>query len=106
MMVGKPWERLEKASFMELASESEEYGGGKLKVEHLRELGQILEDRNCREFKLLLDDVIESEQEEGRGRLEQQWDRANYHRSDAEAIRFLVDRFSFDLPPPSPCRII
>lgn len=94
LMVGKPWERLEKASFMELAGESEEYGGGKLRVEHLRELGQFLEDRNCHEFKWLLDDVIESDQEEDIGRLEQQWDRAKYHRSDAEAIRFLVDRLS------------
>ncbi|KAI3928462.1 hypothetical protein MKW98_024063 [Papaver atlanticum] len=45
LMVGQPWERLERNGFRELSSVSKEYGGKKLNGEHLKELSEILVKR-------------------------------------------------------------
>ncbi|OVA09385.1 Pentatricopeptide repeat [Macleaya cordata] len=92
LMVGKPWERLDKVGFRELASGSKEYGGEKLKGEHLKELSEILEKRNSEDHQWLLDDDIE----------EGDWLETEKRKefspkrpvSDVDAIRFLVDRLS------------
>ncbi|XAR51373.1 hypothetical protein NMG60_11005985 [Bertholletia excelsa] len=91
-MVGKPWERLESAQLRQLASSSKEYVGEKLKPEHLRELSEILE-RDRVKFRWLLDDDIELKE----GWMEsggQNWAPPKTIRSEAEAIRFLVDKLS------------
>ncbi|KAA8522591.1 hypothetical protein F0562_013048 [Nyssa sinensis] len=90
-MIGKPWERLEAVGLRELASSSKEYGGDKLKPEHLRELSEILEKERD-QFRWLLDDDIELEE----GWLEkkgQDWTPPKRQGGEAEAIRFLVDKF-------------
>ncbi|GFY86639.1 tetratricopeptide repeat (TPR)-like superfamily protein [Actinidia rufa] len=87
-MVGKPWERLERHKLRDLASSSKEYGGEKLRSEHLRELSEFLE-RDCDKFRWLLEDDIEMEE----GWLEREnrnW--APRKRDEVEAIQFLVDK--------------
>lgn len=67
--------------------------GGKLKSEHLRELGMIFEERKIESLSSFLDDDIELEE----GMLERESPRCVPPRrriSDAEAIRILVDRLS------------
>ncbi|XP_057491695.1 pentatricopeptide repeat-containing protein At5g67570, chloroplastic isoform X1 [Actinidia eriantha] len=89
-MVGKPWERLERHKLRDLASSSKEYGGEKLRSEHLRELSEFLE-RDCDKFRWLLEDDIEMEE----GWLEREnrnW--APRKRDEVEAIQFLVDKLS------------
>lgn len=93
-MTGKPWERLERGKLRELSSLSNEYGGEKLKSEHLRELSHILEiERDT--FRWLLDDDIELEP----GLLDDQrpnWTPPKRRGGDSEAIQFLVDRYASD----------
>ncbi|PIA44162.1 hypothetical protein AQUCO_01700047v1 [Aquilegia coerulea] len=92
LMVGKPWERLERIGLRELASGSKEYGGEKLKGEALVELSEILAERNRDDKHWLLDEDIE----------EGYWMETNDGRKiskkreigDAEAIQFLVKRLS------------
>lgn len=91
-MTGKPWERLERGKLRELSSLSNEYGGEKLKSEHLRELSHILEIERDK-FRWLLDDDIELEQ----GLVDDQrpnWTPTKRRGGDSEAIQFLVDRLS------------
>lgn len=87
LMVGKPWER---PGFKEVLNASVEYSGERLKREHLRELGEILEKRG--EVRWLLDDDVEVEQGSSGGE-RREWNPSRRRRSDAEAIRFLVDRY-------------
>lgn len=87
-MVGKPWDGVEAGDEMREV----EYGGEKLKKEHLRELSGILE-RDRDKFRWLLEDDVEIEggwlEENGR----RNW--APPKRGEAESIRFLVDKFVF-----------
>ncbi|KAK7849273.1 pentatricopeptide repeat-containing protein, partial [Quercus suber] len=93
LMVGKPWERLERVGLREVASESTEYSGGKLKKEKLRELREMFEERRLDELQWVLDDdiLIKEEWLDGENRV---WDPAKRQRNEAEVIRFLVERLS------------
>ncbi|CAI9111267.1 OLC1v1011446C1 [Oldenlandia corymbosa var. corymbosa] len=89
-MVGKPWERLDRFKLRELASESTEYDGGKLKIEHLRELSDIMEGERGK-LRWLLDDDVEVED----GWLQSEtstWKPPK--QSEGEAIPIFLDRFS------------
>ncbi|WJZ91842.1 hypothetical protein VitviT2T_010884 [Vitis vinifera] len=88
LMVGKPWER---PGFKEILNGSVEYGGERLKREHLRELSEILEKRG--EVRWLLDDDVEVEQGSS-GNERRGWSPARRRGGDADAIRFLVDRLT------------
>lgn len=90
-MVGRPWERLDS---VEIATLSAEYGGEKLKREELRELGQMFESRRREELRWVLDDDVEL-REEWLESEKRPWDPSKRRRSEAEVIRFLVDRFVF-----------
>ncbi|KZV19209.1 pentatricopeptide repeat-containing protein chloroplastic [Dorcoceras hygrometricum] len=82
-LVGLPWEGLEKLRLRELASHNFEYGGDKLKPEHLRELSDIIECERDKFSWLLVDDVeIEDGWfvENGRGWVPRK-------RSEAESIK-------------------
>ncbi|KAI3451917.1 hypothetical protein Pfo_008582 [Paulownia fortunei] len=89
-LVGRPWERLERLRLRELASENMEYDGERLNPEHLRELSDIIECERVK-FSWLLDNDIELEEgwfdNEGR-----RW--VPPKRSEAEAIKLLIDRLS------------
>lgn len=92
-LVGKPWERLERAELMEYASANNEFVGGEnLKYEHLDELSEFIEKERDK-FKWILEDDVELED----GLLEKKsdsWVPPKRKVSDDEAIRFLVDRLS------------
>ncbi|KAD4888248.1 hypothetical protein E3N88_20321 [Mikania micrantha] len=94
-LVGKPWERLERTELMEYASANQEFvGGDNLKYEHLDELSEFIEKERDK-FKWIMEDDIELED----GLLENKSGNSNWvppkrKVSDAEAIRFLVDRLS------------
>ncbi|KAF6159742.1 hypothetical protein GIB67_030000 [Kingdonia uniflora] len=88
VMVGKPWERLERVGLRELSSGSGEFEGGKLKGEHLEELSEIL----VKDCQWLLDDdveVIESESENKTFSITKK--RAIV---EADAIGFIINRLS------------
>ncbi|KAG5528425.1 hypothetical protein RHGRI_029189 [Rhododendron griersonianum] len=91
LMVGNPWERAEVGDELREVASREEYGGEKLKAEHLRELSGFLE-RDRDEFRWLLDDDVEIEggwvEDSGR----RNW--APRKRGEKESIRFLVDKLS------------
>lgn len=92
-MVGRPWERLEKLKLRELASETKEYSGDNLKMEHLKELSDIMDDERGKLQWLLEDDVEVDE-----GWLEQE-STSNVpppkrSRTEAETIRFFIERLS------------
>ncbi|KAL2928126.1 hypothetical protein RDABS01_033554 [Bienertia sinuspersici] len=95
-LVGKPWEPLEGEKLKALSSGyegNEPNFDGKLKFEHLRELGLIFEERKVEALSSFLDDDIELEE----GMLEGDNASGSFIRrrvSDAEAIRILVDRLS------------
>lgn len=94
LMIGRPWEGVERISLMEIASERSEYGGEKLKVEPLMELGRILEERKMEELIWVLDDDVEVEE----GLLEEKpkWEPDKRRtQTVAEAIKFLIERFHF-----------
>ncbi|XP_057784449.1 pentatricopeptide repeat-containing protein At5g67570, chloroplastic [Salvia miltiorrhiza] len=87
-LVGRPWERLDRLRLRELAGEGAEHDGAHLNPEHLRELSDIIECERDR-FSWLLDDDVEVEQ----GLLqERNW--APRKRTEAEAIKLLIDRLS------------
>lgn len=89
-MVGRPWERLEKLQLRELASETKEYSGDNLKMEHLKELSDIMDDERGKLQWLLEDDVEVDE-----GWLEQESSNVappKRSRTEAETIRFFLER--------------
>lgn len=93
LMVGVPWERIERVRLREIAGGSEGFGGSKLKRESLRELGEMFEERKRDDLQWVLDDDIESEEIvlESKG---SQWDPLKRKtRTEDEAITFLVKRF-------------
>ncbi|RVX23121.1 Pentatricopeptide repeat-containing protein, chloroplastic [Vitis vinifera] len=85
------WEAVERPGFKEILNGSVEYGGERLKREHLRELSEILEKRG--EVRWLLDDDVEVEQGSS-GNERRGWSPARRRGGDADAIRFLVDRLT------------
>ncbi|XP_076956828.1 pentatricopeptide repeat-containing protein At5g67570, chloroplastic-like [Bidens hawaiensis] len=91
-LVGKPWERLERAELMEYAAVNKEIvAGGNLKYEHLEELSEFIEKERDK-FKWVMEDDIELED----GLLENKSNSVRPKRkvNDNEAIKFLVDRLS------------
>ncbi|KDP32082.1 hypothetical protein JCGZ_12543 [Jatropha curcas] len=91
LLVGKPWERIERVSLRELASGSKEFNGDALKKENLRELKEVFEEG----LNWVLDNDIEVENDDWLRKDNQwQWDPTKRRRSDKEAIRFLVDKLS------------
>ncbi len=95
LMVGKPWERLETAGLGEIASESRECSGEKLKREKLRELREMFEGKRVDLLWVFLDDDVLVKEECLDGE-KGNWDPAKRRRSEAEVVRFLVDRFEFE----------
>lgn len=93
--MGRPWERLERLQLRQLASENMEYDGERLNPEHLRDLSEIIE-RERDKFSWLLDNDIELE-EGWFGNDGRRW--APQKRSEAEAIKFLIDRYIWDYSP-------
>ncbi|XP_030538973.1 pentatricopeptide repeat-containing protein At5g67570, chloroplastic [Rhodamnia argentea] len=92
LMVGVPWERIERVRLREIARGSEGSGGDKLKRESLTELGEMFEERRREELQWVLDDDIELEgivlESEG-----SRWDPEKRRtRTEDEAIGFLVKR--------------
>lgn len=89
---GKPWEGLEKIELRELSSFGDGEVGDKLKFEHLRELGDIIEVERDK-FRWLLDDDVEFEEDKG-GLFEGRKGKGiRPKRPDSEAISFLVDKY-------------
>ncbi|KAL9992569.1 putative pentatricopeptide repeat-containing protein DG1 [Helianthus debilis subsp. tardiflorus] len=92
VLVGKPWERLERAELMEYASANKEFVNGEsLKYEFLDELSEFIEKERDK-FKWVVEDDIELE--DGLIEKNSKWVRPKRKVSDAEAIKFLVDRLS------------
>ncbi|XP_011012061.1 PREDICTED: pentatricopeptide repeat-containing protein At5g67570, chloroplastic isoform X1 [Populus euphratica] len=91
LLVGKPWERIERVKLKEIGSGSREFNGGKLKRENLRQLKEVFEGN----LKWVFDDDIDVEDSDWlRSGGEEKWDPAKRWRGEGEAIRFLVDRLS------------
>lgn len=94
LLVGKPWERIERVKLKEIGSGSREFNGGKLKRENLRQLKEVFEGN----LKWVFDDDIDVEDSDWlRSGSEEKWDPAKRWRGEGEAIRFLVDRFVIDI---------
>ncbi|TXG59931.1 hypothetical protein EZV62_014504 [Acer yangbiense] len=90
-LIGKPWERIERLKFRELASGSKEFVGHNLKKENLRELKQMFEE----DLNWVLDNDIQLDDDYGSlGGENREFDPAKRWRSEADAIRVLVDRLS------------
>ncbi|CAM9003429.1 unnamed protein product [Rhodiola kirilowii] len=92
LMLGRPWEGVERIELKEIAGKIE-YGGEKLKGEPLRELGRILEERKMEELMWVLDDDVEVEE----SWLEEKpkWDDDKRRtQTTGEAIKFLTERLS------------
>ncbi|KAJ7952750.1 Pentatricopeptide repeat [Quillaja saponaria] len=95
LMVGRPWEGLQRVELLEIASANKEYEGEKLKRESLNELKEMFEARKREELQWVLDDDIEIKEGWFNGE-SGSWDpeKRRQSRSEAEVIRFLVDRLS------------
>ncbi|XP_061365583.1 pentatricopeptide repeat-containing protein At5g67570, chloroplastic [Gastrolobium bilobum] len=92
LMAGKPWEGLQKVEFLERMRGNKKYRGEKLKRESLMELKEMFQARKMDELKWVFDDDIE---------VNEHWFNESLgvrnterKRSEAEVIRFLVDRLS------------
>ncbi|KAJ9170557.1 hypothetical protein P3X46_018656 [Hevea brasiliensis] len=91
LLVGRPWEGIERARLREFASGNKEFNGPKLKTENLRELKEIFEDG----LTWVLDNDIEIEDDGWlRSENKREFDPFKRRRNDREAIRFLVNRLS------------
>lgn len=86
-LVGKPWERIERLKFRQLSSESKEFAGDNLKRENLRELKEMFE----KDLNWVFDDDVQLGSDDFAKNVE--WHPEKRWRSEAEAIRVLVDRF-------------
>lgn len=86
-LLGKPWERIERLKFRQLASQSKEFAGDNLKRENLRELKEMFE----KDLNWILDDDVQVGSHDLAEKVE--WEPEKRWRSEAEAIRVLVDRF-------------
>lgn len=87
LMVGNPWEGIERVKLKELVSgvRREEVSGGELKKENLKELKKILE----KDLRWVLEDDVDVEEYD----LDKEFDPAKRWRNEGEAVRVLVDRF-------------
>ncbi|KAK0575081.1 hypothetical protein LWI29_033735 [Acer saccharum] len=84
---GKPWERIERLKFRELASGSKEFVGHNLKKENLRELKQMFEE----DLNWVLDNDIQLDDDYGSlGGENWEFDPAKRWRSEADAIREFI----------------
>ncbi|VYS71724.1 unnamed protein product [Arabidopsis thaliana] len=88
LMVGNPWEGIERVKLKELVSgvRREEVSAGELKKENLKELKKILE----KDLRWVLDDDVDVEEFD----LDKEFDPAKRWRNEGEAVRVLVDRLS------------
>ncbi|EYU44501.1 hypothetical protein MIMGU_mgv1a002053mg [Erythranthe guttata] len=90
-LVGKPWEGLGMIQLRELSIDKTDYESERLNPEHLMELSDIIECERDK-FSWILDKDIDLEdglfENEGR-----KW--APRQRTEAESIKFLVDRFVY-----------
>lgn len=94
LMVGRPWEGLKKVEFLELTRANKEYGGEKLSKDSLKELKEMFEARKRDELQWVLDDDIELNEDWFNGENERLGvGKKRRKRSEAEVIRFLVNRF-------------
>ena len=87
-----------KVEFLERVRANEERGGGgKLKRERLKELKEMFEARKIDELKWVFDDDVEMNELWFNGENEGWGEgKKRRNRSEAEVIRFLVDRFAFN----------
>ncbi|XP_021908248.1 pentatricopeptide repeat-containing protein At5g67570, chloroplastic, partial [Carica papaya] len=91
LMVGKPWEGIERVRLKELASSRNgEFNGDKLRRENLRELMEMLE----RDLQWVLEDDVDVEGIDRFGSENREYDPAKRWASEGESIRVLVDRLS------------
>lgn len=91
LMVGNPWEGIERVRLKELVSgvQREEVSGGKPRKENLKELKKILEE----DLRWVLDDDVDVEEYDMAGNEYREFDPAKRWRNEGEAVRVLVDRF-------------
>ncbi|OMP01796.1 hypothetical protein COLO4_11581 [Corchorus olitorius] len=92
-LVGKPWERIERAELAELVSKTGEFDGEGLKTENLVELREMFEE----DLRWVLDDDVDVEEDDWlltSGKPEREWDPSKRWRNEKEAIRVIVDRLS------------
>ncbi|OMO56462.1 hypothetical protein CCACVL1_26532 [Corchorus capsularis] len=92
-LVGKPWERIERAELAELVSKTGEFEGEGLKTENLVDLREMFE----KDLRWVLDDDVDVEEDDWlltSGKPEREWDPSKRWRNEKEAIRFIVDRLS------------
>ncbi|KAI4327341.1 hypothetical protein L6164_019814 [Bauhinia variegata] len=94
LMVGKPWEGLKGFELLQIVSSNKEYGGEKLKRQSLKELREMFEERKRDELQWLLEDDIEIDEHRFDGENNLDVAKKRRKRSEAEVIRFLVDRLS------------
>ncbi|XP_074308860.1 pentatricopeptide repeat-containing protein At5g67570, chloroplastic isoform X1 [Silene latifolia] len=96
-LAGKPWESLESVNSAELANGyliKEGNFDGKLKFEHLRDLGLVFEERKMEALSMFLDDD-DVEVDEGSLVGENgNWSPFRRRTSEADAIRILVNRLT------------
>uniref|UniRef100_A0A2P2MNA3 Pentatricopeptide repeat-containing protein At5g67570ic-like isoform X1 n=1 Tax=Rhizophora mucronata TaxID=61149 RepID=A0A2P2MNA3_RHIMU len=91
LLVGRPWERIERAKLREIASGSKEFDGGSLKRGNLKELKVLFED----DLKWVLENDVEVEDDDWlKGGKQSAWNPPTGRRDEREAIRFLVARLS------------
>ncbi|XP_038881786.1 pentatricopeptide repeat-containing protein At5g67570, chloroplastic isoform X2 [Benincasa hispida] len=93
LMVGRPWERLERVNLKELTGFRTGYNRDNLKKESLRELRKLFEARKLEELQWVLDDDVELKEEWLESENDHR-DAMERRRGDGEVIRFLVDRLS------------
>ncbi|OWM65685.1 pentatricopeptide repeat-containing protein At5g67570, chloroplastic isoform X1 [Punica granatum] len=96
LMVGLPWEGVERVTLRELASARDEYEVGVVRRTRLRELGEMFEGRKREELQWVLeDDPVEWKgswvEREG-----SDWDpqKSRKRRTESEVVKFLVTRLS------------
>ncbi|XVF17516.1 hypothetical protein REPUB_Repub10bG0129600 [Reevesia pubescens] len=91
-LVGKPWERIERAKLAELVSKNEEFHGEGLKRENLVELREMFE----KDLRWVLEDDVDVDGDDDwqSKKPARDWDPYKRWRNEKEAIRFLVDRLS------------
>ncbi|VVB18184.1 unnamed protein product [Arabis nemorensis] len=92
LLVGNPWEGIERVRLKELVSgvRREEVSGGKLRKENLKELKKILDQ----DLRWVLDDDVDVEDYEMARNEDREFDPAKRWRNEGEAVRVLVDRLS------------
>ncbi|KAK4789700.1 hypothetical protein SAY86_017004 [Trapa natans] len=95
-MVGLPWEGVERVKLRELASEREDYDGGIVRRDKLRELGDIFEGRKREELQWVLEDGDVEWDGKWAEIEDSKWDpqKRMKRRTESETIKLLVSRLS------------